>query len=66
LPADESVYEEWRDRLVTLGRDISVMCGETTYHGIAESVARDGSLWLRRSDGSLTRVVAGDVTLRDW
>jgi len=65
LPAGESVYEEWRDKLVTLGRDVSVTSGKTTYNGIAESVARDGSLWLRRSDGSLTRVVAGDVTLRD-
>ena len=63
LPAGRSVYEEWRDRLVTLGKRVQVKSGETIYEGIAESVADDGSLLLRQSDGSLTRIVAGDVTL---
>ena len=60
-----SIYEEWRDRLVTLGKRVHVTSGEETYEGVAESVTRDGSLLLRRRDGSLTKVVAGDVTLRD-
>ncbi len=64
LPAGESVYQEWRDRLVTLGKKVQVSSGEATYNGIAESVASDGSLLLRQSDGSLTKIVAGDVTLR--
>lgn len=65
LQAGESIYEEWRDSLVTLGRRVRATTGKTVYQGIAESVARDGSLLLRHSDGSLTRIVAGDVTLRD-
>lgn len=65
LPSGESIYEPWRDRLVTLGRRVEVGWGKTRYEGMAESVATDGSLLLRRPDGSLTRVVAGDVTLRD-
>lgn len=65
LPSGESLYEPWRDRLVILGRRVRVGWGKTGYEGIAESVARDGSLLLRRPDGSLTTVVAGDVTLRD-
>ena len=52
------------DNLVTLGRQVQVTWGETVYEGVAESVARDGSLLLRQLDGSLTRIVAGDVTLR--
>ena len=64
LLAGGSVYEEWRDRLVTLGKQVRVTWGKARYDGIAESVARDGSLQLRRADGSLTRVVAGNVTLR--
>ncbi|MBI4181018.1 MAG: biotin--[acetyl-CoA-carboxylase] ligase [Chloroflexi bacterium] len=64
LLAGGSIYEEWRDRLVTLGQKVRATDGETTNEGIAESVARDGSLLLRGSDGSLTRIVAGDVTLR--
>jgi len=65
LPTEESVYQEWRESLVTLGKKVRVRWGDTTYDGIAESVARDGSLLLRHSDGNLTKIVAGDVTLRD-
>jgi BirA family biotin operon repressor/biotin-[acetyl-CoA-carboxylase] ligase len=65
LPAGGSIYEEWRDKLVTLGRRVSVNWGITSYEGIAESVASDGSLLLRHSDGSLTKIMAGDITLRD-
>jgi BirA family biotin operon repressor/biotin-[acetyl-CoA-carboxylase] ligase len=65
LPAAESIYQEWRDSLVTLGKKVQARSGKTTYQGIAESVARDGSLLLRHSDGSLTKIVAADVTLRD-
>jgi len=60
-----SVCGEWRDRLVTLGKRVTATWGETKYEGIAESVAEDGSLFLRGADGSLTRIVAGDVTLRE-
>jgi BirA family biotin operon repressor/biotin-[acetyl-CoA-carboxylase] ligase len=63
LPSGDSVYREWRDNLATLGKRVQVSSEETTYEGIAESVASDGSLLLRQSDGSLTKIVAGDVTL---
>ncbi len=65
LLAGGSIYEEWRDSLVTLGKRVTVSWGKTRYEGIAESVARDGSLLLRQADGRVSRVVAGDVTLRD-
>ena len=65
LQTGGSVFEEWRDRLVTLGRKVRVKSGKTTYEGIAESVATDGSLLLRHPDGSLTKIASGDVTLLD-
>jgi len=65
LSTGGSIYQEWRDSLVTLGRRVRVKTGEAIYEGLAESVAEDGSLLLRGLDGSLTRIVAGDVTLRD-
>ena len=61
----ELVYREWRDRLITLGQRVRVASGEAVLEGVAEGVARDGSLLLRRGDGHLSRIVAGDVTLRD-
>lgn len=64
LQAGESVFEEWRGCLVTLGKKVQVSAGEIKYKGIAESADRDGSLLLRLEDGSLTRIVAGDVSLR--
>ncbi len=65
LQAGGSIYEEWRDSLVTLGRKVRVKSGETVYEGIAESVARDGSLLLRHPGGNLSKIVAGDATLRE-
>jgi BirA family biotin operon repressor/biotin-[acetyl-CoA-carboxylase] ligase len=58
-----SIYEAWRDSLVTLGKRVYVVSGKASGSGIAESVAKDGSLLIRRPDGSLNRIVAGDVTL---
>ncbi len=63
--AVKPIFEEWRGRLVTLGRRVRVNSGESTLEGVAESVERDGSLLLRQPDGGLTRIVAGDVTLRE-
>lgn len=64
LPS-EAVYQEWRDSLVTLGRKVHVRSGSSLYEGSAESVARDGSLVLRRPDGNPILIAAGDVTLSD-
>jgi BirA family biotin operon repressor/biotin-[acetyl-CoA-carboxylase] ligase len=58
-----SIYEAWRDSLATLGKGVYVVLGNARCSGIAESVARDGSLLIRRPDGSLSRIVSGDVTL---
>lgn len=64
LLAGGPIHKAWRDSLITLGKEVWVESGETSYAGIAESVARDGSLLIRHPDGSLSRIVAGDVTLR--
>ncbi len=59
-----SVHLLWRKRLVTLGQEVQLGDAGATEAGIAEDVQADGTLLLRRRDGSLLRVVAGDVTLR--
>jgi len=64
LADGDPVFKQWRDRLVTLGKKVKVSSGETNCKGVAESVAPDGSLLLRQPDGSLLKIVAGDVTLR--
>ena len=64
LQSGESILAEWRDNLVTLGKQVHVRAGDDVFEGIAESVADDGSLLLRCADGSLMQFTAGDVTLK--
>lgn len=65
LGTGEQIYQEWRDRLITLGKRVQVVSGENVLEGMAEDVSRDGSLLLKHSDGSTSHIVAGDVTLRE-
>ncbi len=64
LQSGQSLLDEWQERLITLGKNIHVRSGEAIFEGIAESVAEDGGLLLRCSDGNLMKFMAGDVTLR--
>ena len=64
--AGDAVFDQWRRRLVTLGQKVRAASatGDSAVEGIAEAVARDGSLVLLLPDGSRIRVLAGDVTLQ--
>jgi BirA family biotin operon repressor/biotin-[acetyl-CoA-carboxylase] ligase len=59
-----AVREAWKARLETIGRDVRVTFRGQTCEGVAEDVDADGSLVLRRPDGSTTVIEAGEVTLR--
>jgi BirA family transcriptional regulator, biotin operon repressor / biotin---[acetyl-CoA-carboxylase] ligase len=60
--ARTALYAAWRERLVTLGRRISVRQGESTLSGIAEDVDASGALLLCLDDGTLVPVHWGDVS----
>jgi len=64
LRRGEPIEREWRRRLETLGREVTVRSGQEVREGYAESVDEDGNLLLRLRDGSLVTIAAGDVTLR--
>jgi BirA family biotin operon repressor/biotin-[acetyl-CoA-carboxylase] ligase len=55
----------WRRRLDTLGRRVRAALGDRVEEGIAEDVDAEGSLIVRRDDGSRAVVEAGEVTLRE-
>jgi BirA family transcriptional regulator, biotin operon repressor / biotin---[acetyl-CoA-carboxylase] ligase len=59
-----AILKEWQEHLVTLGKKVTATSGQHTVTGIAESVNEEGSLRLRLPDGTITEVIAGDVTLR--
>jgi len=65
LPHPKPIYKAWRDKLVTLGKKVKATSGSQTIEGIAKAVDEDGALWIRGAEGTLTKVVAGDVTLRE-
>ena len=65
LPDGDRIFQEWQDRMVTLGKKVTVNSGNAILEGVAESVDKSGALLLRHADGSSTEVVAGDVSLRD-
>ncbi len=54
---------EWRSRMITLGKHVRADTGRQIEEGIAEDIDEDGALLLRRADGSLARLIAGEVTL---
>ena len=64
LRRGEPIDGEWRRRLETLGKEVAVRCGDEVKEGYAESVDDEGNLLLRRPDGSLMTIAAGDVTLK--
>ncbi len=65
LPDGRPIYEAWRDSLITLGKKVRATSDHGIIEGIAESLDESGALWIRGEDGKLTRIVAGDVTLRE-
>ena len=64
LGAGENLRDEWAARLATLHQPICAQTEIGVEEGIAEQVDDDGALLVRRADGSLARLLAGDITLR--
>jgi BirA family biotin operon repressor/biotin-[acetyl-CoA-carboxylase] ligase len=58
------VRDAWAARLVTLGQRISVSFAGRVERGVAESVTHSGALVLRRDDGAVIELPAGEVTTR--
>ena len=63
LKAGKGPHAEWASRLATLGRAVDAVTAAGTLSGVAEAVDVDGALRLRTPDGTLHRLLAGDVTL---
>ena len=63
----EVVSMDWKQRLDTLGQHVRVSGpdGALLEQGVAVDADSDGSLILRRDDGSHVRIEAGEVTLRE-
>jgi BirA family biotin operon repressor/biotin-[acetyl-CoA-carboxylase] ligase len=63
LCAGQNLRAQWIARLITLNQRVRAQTTWGMEEGLAEDFDEDGALLLRRADGSLVRLIAGDVTL---
>lgn len=55
------VRDAWIERALGIGERIRVRLGEHTFHGEFLDLGADGAIEVRRKDGTLERITAGDV-----
>jgi len=60
LQGGRTIFERWLARVETLGKLVRVKSGDTVEEGYAESINADGSLVLKRPDGSLVTAITGE------
>ncbi len=58
-----ALAQEWMEGAALPGRRVRIALAEGSFTGEAVTLDADGCLLVKRADGMLTRVVAGDVTL---
>lgn len=58
------IMEQFRDRCITIGQEISVLRGDTVRHGTALHVDDEGGLLVAFCDGVSETVSSGEVSIR--
>ncbi|MBQ3529485.1 MAG: biotin--[Oscillospiraceae bacterium] len=64
LSQKAEIMDAYRKKCITLGKEISVLRGESVRHGTALDLDEDGGLVVRFSDGSEKVVTSGEVSVR--
>lgn len=59
------ILTAWKDMSVTLNRWVKVVSGSETEEGIAFDLDDDGALILMKKDGSVKKILAGDVNVQE-
>jgi BirA family biotin operon repressor/biotin-[acetyl-CoA-carboxylase] ligase len=59
------VLRRWRELAETVGRSVRVEMPGATIHGTAFDIDEAGALLIRLDDGTVRRVVAGDIRMRE-
>jgi BirA family biotin operon repressor/biotin-[acetyl-CoA-carboxylase] ligase len=63
VAGSDAPFHAWRERLVTLGREVTATGAGEAISGRAVDVDQDGALIIEQAGGARRRVDAGDVTL---
>ncbi|MEM7028148.1 MAG: biotin--[acetyl-CoA-carboxylase] ligase [Chloroflexota bacterium] len=64
LQQGDSPYQTWLDRLIQIGKTVTVIEGNTSYTGFVKTAHPTGMLEIQRPNGSTKQVSAGEVSLR--
>lgn len=60
----KEILTYWKEMSITLNRWVRVMSGNEAEEGIAFDLDDDGALILMKEDGSVKRILSGDVSVR--
>lgn len=58
------LVETYNERLVNRDREVKVLAPSGNYTGISRGITEDGELLVEREDGSVTKVLSGEVSVR--
>lgn len=59
-----TVFEEWRKYNNTIGQEVKVISLGDIYYGKAIDIDPEGLLIVQKKDGTIEKVIAGDVSIR--
>lgn len=60
----KDIIKAWKKHGITIGKNVHILSGETSYEAFAEDISEDGKLLVRCIDGSRRQVMSGEVSLR--
>jgi BirA family biotin operon repressor/biotin-[acetyl-CoA-carboxylase] ligase len=63
LANEAEVLKEWQSNNVTIGNRVAVSASDGSFEGLAQGIDSEGRLLVRRDDGAMQTVAAGDVTI---
>lgn len=64
LKKKDDIMQTYRRDCITLGKEISVIQGDTVFHAVATAIADDGGLTVTCENGDIKTVQSGEVSIR--
>ena len=61
----EGLLEEWRSMAGFLGKKVRITSFDEEFHGVAVDIDKNGALIVKLADGTVRKVISGDVTVRE-
>lgn len=59
-----ALLEEYNEKLVNRGQEVCVLDPKGEYRGLCQGITKTGGLLVELSDGTVTEVISGEVSVR--